>query len=112
MREAAIEPRAIYTHRPSNVLELLLASIFEIYIHLVADLVICGIGNANSTRLRYRLHPGRHIHTIAEQVLSFDHHITEIDPYAELDPLLGRHVGISAVHPALEMKGAPDRFHH
>jgi hypothetical protein len=99
-------------YRPSNILELLLAGILEVRIQSIADLVIGGLLNADSTWLRYPLQPSRHIHTIAEQVLTLDHHIAEIDAHTELDPLLGREIGIPAVHPALEIKGTPDRVHH
>src|SRR6266550_4567833 len=79
--EATIQPQAIDAYRPGNILELLLANILEIYIQSIADLVIRGFRNADSTGLRYPLQPSRHIHTIAEQVLTLDHHITEIDAY-------------------------------
>src|SRR5207249_7534876 len=77
-----------------------------------ADLVVRGIRNADSTELRYPLQPSRHIHPIAEQVLTLDHHVTEIDAYTELDPLLGRETGIAAVHPALDINGTPNRVHY
>jgi hypothetical protein len=112
LREATIQPQAIYVYRPTNILELLLAGILEIYVQSIADLVIRGIRNADSTGLRYPLQPSRHIYTIAEQVLTLDHHIAEVDAYTELDPPLGREIGISAVHLALHIKGTPNRVHH
>jgi hypothetical protein len=102
----------IYAYRPRNVLELLLPSILEIYIQLIADLVIRGVPNANSTGLRYPLQPSRYIHTIAEQILTLDDDVTEIDACAEVDPLLGREIGIPADHPVLDIKGTPNRVHN
>src|SRR5262249_7388949 len=52
-----------------------------------------------------------HIHAIAEDVATVDHHISDIDANAELNPLFLRHVGIALCHAALNIDSAAHRVH-
>ena len=69
------------------------------------------IPNANATGLGNAFQTCGHIDTIAEDVVTVDHHIPDIDPNAELDPFLLRHVGVSLSHFLLDIDGAADRVH-
>src|SRR5262249_2266618 len=107
----AAQPHTISAHRPRDILELLLAGILEIHIELIADLLIRRFRNADAAGFRDALQSGRNIHTIPEQVLTFDHHVADIDPHPELDPLVGGDISIPAVHPALDIHGTAHRLH-
>src|SRR5262249_12618481 len=91
---------------------LMFACILELQVDLIADLPVSVLRNANSAGLSNPLQAGCDVYTITEQVLPLDHHITQVNSYPELDPLLGRHVCISAVHSALYIHSAAHRVHH
>ena len=61
--------------------------------------------------LRQALQPRRHVHAIAEDVITVDDDVVDIDADAKLDPLLQWHVGIAFGHPALDIKSTAHRVH-
>jgi hypothetical protein len=66
--------------------------------------------DANATGFRNAFQPGGDIHAIPKDVAVVDHYVTEIDPDAELDPPLLRHVGIALSHAALDIQGTSYRI--
>src|SRR5262249_10136357 len=72
----------------------------------------CRIGDANGTRLRNTFQSCRHVHAIAEDVAMVEHDIPDIDPNAELDPLLLGHVGVPLGHSLLNINRTAHRVHY
>jgi hypothetical protein len=66
----ATGPHAIDPHWPSDIFQPLLARILQRDVELAAHLPLGVIGEANAAGLRYSLEARRHIHAIAEDVLS------------------------------------------
>src|SRR5262249_54341391 len=96
----------VNTHWPRDVFDLLLAQILEGEIEPVAHLIAHDAADANPARLRQRLQTRRDIHPVAVNVLALNDNVTEIDPYAELDALLGRHCRVALTHAALHRNRA------
>ncbi len=72
--------------------------------HDPADADPAGIGQP--------LQPRRDIDAIAEDVVSVDDDVTDVDTDAKLDPLLGGHLGIALGHATLHVDRAADRVDH
>ena len=64
---------------------------------------------ADASRLGYSFEPGRHVHPVAHDVVTFDQHVSEVDADAELHPLIRRRRGISLRHELLNADRAFDR---
>src|SRR5262249_40268059 len=109
--DAAV-PNPINPHRPCDVLDLLLAQIVKAEIDFVAHLVADNPADADPARFRERLQPSRNVHPIAVDIVVLDNDITEVDPDAELDPLLWRDSCIALSHPSLDLHPAAHRIHH
>ena len=73
---------------------------------LVLDVVSHRGGETDAARLRERLQTGCDIDAVAIEVAGFDDYVTQVDPYAELDPLLRRYTGIACDHAPLDIEGA------
>jgi hypothetical protein len=74
-----VQLNAIDTHRPRNVLELLLTGIRESDVQLVPYLLICSIRDAYAAGLRNTFEARRDIDAVAEQVSTFGDDVAEID---------------------------------
>src|SRR5690606_20165038 len=85
-----------------DVLDRLLAAILELERELVAHLLVGRTRNADAARLGELLEPRGYVDSVAEHVIALDDDVTDIDSDAELDALLGRHVGIAPAHPVLD----------
>jgi len=59
--------------------------------------------DADTARLGERLHAGRDIDAVAEDVVAIDDYVTEIDPDPEPDPALLGHLRLAVNHPALDL---------
>ena len=53
-----------------------------------------------------------HVHAVAKDVAFLDNDIAEVDPEAELDPLIGRDGGVAIGHPPLDLNGAAHGVHN
>jgi hypothetical protein len=95
-------------HRPSDVLDALLAQILESVGQLVADLISHHPRDADPARLGEGLQTRRDIHAVAEDVVGLDDDVAEIDPDPEPDPAVLRQTGLAIDHRALHLGGAPD----
>ena len=80
----------MHAHGPSNVLDLLFAHIFEGIGEFVANLIPHHPRDANPTRLRKGLQPGRYVHGVAEQIVALNDDIADVDAYSKPHLLTGR----------------------
>src|SRR5262249_6556271 len=67
--------------------------------------------HADAAGLRNTFQPCGHVHAIAEDVATVDHHIADIDADAKLDPLLLGHVRVALGHASLDIDSAAHRVH-
>ena len=96
-------------HRPRNVLDLLLAHIFEGEAKFVAHLVAYDPAYANPAGFGQGFEPCRDIDPVAEDIASVSDYIAEIDPHTEFDAAIQRHISVSLGHRALHFDGAAHR---
>ncbi len=61
----------------------MLAKVFVTQIELFPDLVEYRPSEGDTAGVGKRFEARRNIHTIAKQVIAFNHHVTEIDAYAK-----------------------------
>src|SRR5215471_8019120 len=102
----------MYPYWPRNILDDLLPHVLESIGEPVADMFADGARDADPPRLGERLQPCSDVYAVAEDVLGFDDHIAKVDPDAEPDPALLRHVGLSIDHRALDLDRTPDGIDH
>src|ERR1700745_407429 len=76
----------IHAHGPSDVLSLLFAHVLKRIREFVSDLVPHPPRDANSTRLRKSLQPGRDINGIAEKIITLHDYVA--DMHADAKPHL------------------------
>src|SRR3954447_9519002 len=74
--------------RPRDVLDGTLAQIFETIGRAVADMFEDGSGNTDAARLGERFQARRYVHPVAQDVVTFDDHVAEIDAHSEADGIL------------------------
>jgi len=96
-------------HRPRNVLDLLLAHIFEGEAKFVAHLVAYDPAYANPAGFGQGFEPCRDIDPVAVDIASVSDYIAEIDPHTEFDAAIQRHISVSLGHRALHFDGAAHR---
>jgi len=84
-----------------DVFDLLLAHILERVGKLVADLVAHHSRDAHASRFSQYLQTSRHIHAVAENIITLGDDVAEIDPNAEPDPPVFGHIGFMVEHCAL-----------
>src|SRR5260370_17993226 len=94
-------PLAERPHRPSDILDVLLAHILKGNVELVAHLVADDAADAKAARLGQTLQSGGEIDPVAENVAFVDDDVALMDAEAELDPLLCRHIAVARGHLAL-----------
>src|SRR5215472_3010952 len=97
------------THRPGDVLDLPLAHVFERKGELVAHLIAHDPADADPTRLGQSFQPCRYIDTVAIDVAAVSDDVADIDPHAELDAAIRRHIGVSLRHLPLHFDRAAHR---
>jgi hypothetical protein len=86
-----------------------LAHVFERKGELVAHLIAHDPADADPARLGQSFQPCRYIDTVTEDVATVFDNVADIDPHAELDAAIGRHIGVSLRHLALHLDGATHR---
>src|SRR5262252_400944 len=106
------ENSAINAHRPGDVLDLLLAHVFERDGELVAYLVSYHPADADAARFSQSLKPRCDVDTVAEDVVVVDDDVAEIDPDAEIDAPFGVDASITCGHLALHFDRATNRIDH
>ena len=80
--------RGIGPYRTSDVLEVLLAQIGELDIDFAADLIIGRSRDADATGFGDACQPCRDIDAVAENVVTLDQDVAEVDPDPEGDALV------------------------
>ena len=96
-------------HRPGDVLDLLLAHVFERKGELVAHLIAHDPADADPARLGQSFQPCRYIDTVTVDIATVFDDVANIDPDAELEAAIGRHIGVSLRHLALHVDGTTHR---
>ena len=96
-------------HRPSDILDPLLAHVFERKGELVAYLIAHDPADPDPARLGQSFQPCRYIDTVTVDVAIVFDDVADIDPHAELDAAIGRHIGVSFRHLALHLDGTNHR---
>ena len=100
---------AVSADRASDVLDRVLARALEACADLAADLVVDGFRDADAAGLRQSLEARDNIDAIAQNVLSIDDDVAEIDPDAVLDAPVFGITGLVDGHRLLHGERAPDR---
>ena len=90
----------------------MLACILELHIHLIANLLISGLGDADAAGLCDTFQACGNIDTVTERVLALDHYIANIDSDAEFDPFLGCDIRILTIHSSLHIHGTAHGVHN
>src|SRR5581483_4931937 len=96
----------IDTHRARDVLERLLAQVYEGLRQLVADLTPGVLRKADAARLRDAFEPRRDVDGVAEQVVAIDHDIPQVNPDPERHTAVAGDLGIAPRHSALHFQRA------
>src|SRR5262245_36973548 len=99
-------------NRPGNVLDGLLAEISEGERQLIPDLIVSRAGDAQAAWLAQRLQPGSDIDAVAENVITIDDDVANVDADAEDDASILRYRGVAARHGTLDGERAADRIDH
>ncbi len=71
------------------------AAIAKGEIELVPDLIVRRAGNGDAAGQSERLNARRDVDAVAEDVLAIDDHIADVDADAELEPPVGRQLGVA-----------------
>jgi hypothetical protein len=100
------------SHWPGDVLDMLFAQVLKHELEPVAHLITHDPADADPTRVGQGFEPCRDIEPVPEDVLALGNHVAQVDPDAELDPLLRRGGPVAIGHPALHLHGAPDGIDH
>src|SRR5215471_21334469 len=91
-------------HRPSDVLDLLVAEVLEGVIELVADVTIrltqIPPGSASASRRAATFTPS------PKMSCSSDNYVADVDPDAKPDPPLLGHLRLAIDHPTLDLDSA------
>src|SRR5438552_14416989 len=93
-----------------DVLDALLAQVFEGKAELVANLVTNHPAHADPARFGQRFQTRRDIHAVPVDVPLIDDDVAEVNPDTELDTTLGRHARVALSHLALHVNGAAYRI--
>src|SRR5215469_13145915 len=98
--------------RPRDVLDALLAAVFELGVQPAADLIAHRGGYTDAAGLGERFQARGNIDAVAENIVVFDDHVAEIDADAKLDGTCCGDVRIAPRHSRLDLNGALDRVDH
>src|SRR3954447_23828285 len=94
--------------RPRDVLDGTLAQIFETIGRAVADMFEDGSGNTDAARLGERFQTRRYVHPVAQDVVTFDDHVAEIDAHSETDGMVPGAVPLMLDYRALDLDAGFD----
>src|SRR5262249_34316302 len=105
----AFRAQCVDPHGACDVLDCLLAPIFERVGQPIADQVAHGPRNADTAGLGERLQARCDIDAVAQDVVVLDDNVPQVDANAKPDtPLIG-YVRLAVEHPTLHLDGAADR---
>ena len=96
------------TYRIRDILDRVLAHVFEGDVEPAPRLAVCIVRQADAARLGQRLDAGRNVDAIAVNVVALDDDVAEVDAVAEPDSPILRHIAIALGHAALNVDGAGD----
>src|SRR5262249_9176556 len=99
----------IHVDRPRDVLDALLAEIFEFGVQSSADLVAHRGGDTDAAGLSERLQARGNVDAIAKDVVAFHDHVAKIDADAKLDRACRRDIRIAPGHLRLDLGSALHR---
>ena len=99
-------------HRPGDVLDDLLAHVFEAHGQPVAHMVPDHAGDHDGARLRQLFKPRRDVHALAVDVVICDDHVAGVDADAEHNPKLGRQLEVPPLDAFVNLGRAANRFDH
>src|SRR6516164_1283016 len=105
-------PDPVHTHWPGDVLDLLLAEVLETEFEPVAYLIADDPADADTTWLGQGLQPRGDIDPVAEDVVSLNEHVAEVDADAELDQVPWRRTLVAVGHCPLHLDGTTHRVNH
>src|SRR5215469_8865744 len=103
---------AISTHRPADVLALLVAHVLERDGKLVTHLISYNPADADAARFSQSLKACRDNDTVAEDVVLVDNNVAEIDADAEIDAPISLHASVARGDLALNLDRAANRINH
>ena len=80
-----------------------------IEIELIPDVLVHGVRDANSARLRQCLEPGGDVDSVTENIVAVDDHVPEIDADPQLEPALRQDRIVDRTRGALHLDRAVQR---
>jgi hypothetical protein len=89
----------------------MLARIVDHYVELAPNLPMGILGDADAAGFRQAFQSRRHVHPIAEDIITVGDDVVDIDADAKLDPLFLWYVGIAFQHAPLDIKRTAHRVH-
>ena len=104
--------RAVNAQWPGNVLQALLANVDKLSLDFSVHLAVGVLGDADAAGLGHCLQPRRYIHPVSEDVVALGNYVAQVDPHAELDPLVLRDGVVALDQPLLDLDGTADGIHH
>ncbi len=109
--ESGTEPHLIDPHRPGDVLQIALATIFKRHVELVANQPVGVIRDADAPRLRDAFKPRGDVDPVAENIAVLDHDVADMNSDAELDAFVLWYRRVAFDHAALHLYGAAHCVH-
>src|SRR5262245_17415175 len=97
-------------HRPSDVLELLLAGILQRNVELTPRILLHAGGHTDTSWLGKPLQARSHVDPIAEDVTLLDDDVSLVNTDPELYALVLGHPGISLSHAPLDLNSTAEGF--
>jgi hypothetical protein len=110
LRPFLISAHAIDSHRPLDVLHLVLAQKFQRHAELARQMIIGGAGDYDTAGMGEVLQPSCDVDSVAMHIVAIDDHIAEIDADPQVDPSPLGQAGVAFGHAALEGYCAFDRI--
>jgi len=105
-RTVGVEDHPHDMNRAGDIFDLPVAQILEGEAQLVLHVIAHGARDANPAGLGQTLQPRGNVDAVAEDILAIDDDVAEIDADAEVDAAIGRQVGVTLGHRALDLDGA------
>src|SRR5882724_10201347 len=102
---------AVNANRPLDVLQGLLAHIFESEIEPVANMVADRSGDRDPAGRGDALQARRDVDTVAKNIVSLPNDVAHVNAYAKFNALILRRTGISFSDATLQLGGARHRVY-
>src|SRR6476469_2027967 len=99
-------------YRPRDILDPLLALIFEREVKLVTHLIVHEAADADAARFGKCFEARCDIYSITEDVVLLDDHVAEIDANPKRDVPLVWNISLALRHPALDLYSAAHGVHN